>query len=177
MALPSWIRRKSERVRREDVLMELPPVDSAQWIEAASRYMIEAGQMVVALGELESPIDDLLERAGRNFEVNSPGEGNSLVETAVSSLREVESPDCLQGWVKVAMVASKSTDEELRDRITQESISRLRESGLRDVADALGYLPAVQKEYGAVTAMALGSGLLSAVNQRCFQDAMVPHGD
>ena len=75
------------------------------------------------------------------------------------------------------MVASKSTNEELRDKVTQESIAKLRECGFTDVAIALGNLPEVQKEHGADTAMALGSGLLNAVNQRCFQAAMVPHGD
>lgn len=171
MPLPSWIRERPERVRREDVIMELPPVSSEEWIEAASQYQQEAARIAFAIESPTTEVDELLNQADHGFQHNAD-QSHALMRSAVDCLREVTSADSVRGWVRAAMVAANSSDSELQIEIAREGTARLLEHGLDSVAKVFRNYPEIQKQYGPETARALGSGMLMEVDSWCLQNAM-----
>lgn len=172
MSFPSWIRQRAERVRSEDLIMELPEVSSEEWIEAAKPYLSQAGQIAFAIEPSRTSVDDLLERAKEYIQGNNVSDRSSLVRSAFERQREISSPTCLDGWVKVAMAAVNSSDDELQREIVTEGADKFFENGLDEVAAAFRHYPDIKRQFGWQAANAYGTGMLSAVNAYCLRNAM-----
>ena len=154
--------------------MDLPQVSTDEWAEAAVQYQIQAGQIALSLNIFVTEAEELLDRASQDFRNKSISSGESLVWSAVNRLKKVDSPECLQGWVKAAIVAADTTDESLQMQIFHEGPTKLSQCGLDGLAEALRNYPQVRQQFGNETARALGFGMLNEVKSWYLRNAMEP---